>query len=91
MTYFNFDFLTIWAAIAQVIFFLSFVVQTYKSEKSKQSHLPIEFWILRIIASIMLVYYFILRQDIVFTISMIFQLVLYFRNIQLMKLEDTKL
>lgn len=84
---FKIDGWTMWGLVSQGVFFLSFVVQWYKSEKAKRSHLPIEFWILRLIASVMLIIYVINRKDAVFLISTLLQIVIYLRNIKLMKNE----
>jgi lipid-A-disaccharide synthase-like uncharacterized protein len=86
---FRVDFWTIWGFFAQFVFFLSFAVQWYKSEKLKQSHLPLEFWQLRILGSLMLIIYVLERRDIVFLTALVLQIVIYIRNIHLMK-ERTK-
>jgi lipid-A-disaccharide synthase-like uncharacterized protein len=83
--YFQFDFWTVWGFFAQGVFTFSFVVQWIKSEKAKQSYLPPEFWTLRLIASIMLVIYVIKRHDIVFLIGTVLQILIYIRNLYLIK------
>lgn len=87
MTIFGFtiDFWTIWGLAAQGLFFGSFVVQWLKSEKHKESHLPIEFWYLRLLGSAMLFIYVIQRRDLVFFITIILQVLIYIRNISLMR------
>lgn len=85
MTGYKIDVLTLWGLLAQGVFFLSFVVQWYKSEKKGKSHLPIEFWLLRLTASVMLLIYVINRQDLVFLVSTVLQIGIYIRNIKLMK------
>ena len=84
------DIWTLWGFIAQFLFFFSFVVQWYKSEKKKESYLPIEFWYLRLIASLMLFVYVFQRRDLVFFISVLLQMILYMRNINIMKKNDRK-
>lgn len=82
---FSIDLWTIFGFVAQLLFFLSFVVQWYKSEKKKKSYLPIEFWYLRLAASLMLFVYVVERRDLVFFVSLFFQALFYIRNIYIMK------
>jgi lipid-A-disaccharide synthase-like uncharacterized protein len=82
---FRIDGWTLWGFMAQGIFFASFVVQWYKSEKQKSSILPIEFWLMRLLASAMMILYVWYRRDIVFLISTILQIVIYVRNISFYK------
>ncbi len=82
------DFWTIWGLIAQFIFFLSFVVQWYKSERRKKSFLPKEFWYLRLLGSLMLFVYIIKRRDLVFFVAIVLQIMIYTRNIVLLKNEE---
>lgn len=79
------DFWTLWGLVAQGLFFLSFIVQWYKSERIQTSHLPLEFWYLRLLASVMLFAYVLVRRDLVFLTATILQSVIYIRNISLMK------
>lgn len=81
---------TVWGLLAQGVFFASFVVQWYKSEKKKESYLPMEFWVIRMVGSIMLIIYVVYRKDIVFLIALVLQIVIYSRNIFLMKNEPKK-
>ena len=84
-TFFGFqvDYWTFWGFAAQFLFLLSFIVQWYKSEKLGRSHLPNEFWWLRLTASIVLLFYVIHRRDIVFLIGVFLQIFIYYRNIRL--------
>lgn len=82
---FTVDLWTVWGLVAQGLFFLSFIVQWYKSEKAQESHLPVEFWYLRLIASVMLFSYVLVRRDLVFFVATILQSLIYMRNITLMK------
>ena len=81
--HFPVDLWTVWGFTAQGLFFASFLVQWYKSEKVKISYLPKEFWYLRLTASIMLIVYVFQRQDLVFLIGTILQIIIYARNINL--------
>ncbi len=85
---FVFDFWAWWGFFAQFLFMMSFAVQWYKSEKLKQSHLPNEFWYLRLAASLMLIVYVVKKQDLVFFIGVIIQSAIYIRNIILIKNGD---
>ncbi len=80
---FKIDLWTVWGLAAQGIFFLSFVFQWAVSEKEKRSVIPTGFWVLRIIASIMLIFYVLQRRDVVFLISIFLQIAIYMRNINL--------
>lgn len=80
---FTIDFWTVWGFFGQFFFFLSFVVQWYHSEKKQVSHLPADFWYLRIFASLWLISYVVVRKDLVFLAALILQLVIYFRNVHL--------
>ena len=86
---FKIDFWTVWGLAAQGLFFLSFIVQWYKSEKKQESHLPVEFWYLRLVASVMLFSYVLIRRDLVFFVATILQSLIYVRNISLMKKNET--
>lgn len=85
---FQIDLWTIWGFVAQFLFFGSFVVQWWKSEKAKKSYIPIEFWIIRLAASLMLVVYVYVRRDLVFMVSLVLQMAIYIRNIYLIKNEQ---
>lgn len=82
---FKVDFWTMWGFFGQFFFLLSFVVQWYHSEKKKISHLPPDFWYLRIFASFWLIVYVIVRKDLVFLAALVLQLIIYFRNIYLIR------
>lgn len=82
---FTIDFWTIWGLAAQGLFFGSFVIQWWKSEKTKESHLPAEFWYLRLAGSVMLFAYVLERRDLVFLITIVLQVLIYVRNISLMR------
>lgn len=85
---FKVDFWTAWGLMAQVVFFMSFVFQWMVSEKHKKSIIPKGFWILRIIASVMLIFYVFVRRDLVFLVSLTLQIIIYSRNISLITNEE---
>ena len=78
--YFNLDFWTLWGLIAQGFFFLRLIIQWLRSEKEKKTVVPLSFWWLGIVGAIMLLLYAIIRKDLVFLITSILQLIIYFRN-----------
>jgi len=80
---FQINFWTVWGFAAQFLFLLSFIIQWYKSEKIGRSHLPAEFWRLRLIASVMILCYALQRKDLVFIIGATLQIGMYSRNIYL--------
>jgi lipid-A-disaccharide synthase-like uncharacterized protein len=82
---FKFDFWTLWGFVARFFFLLSFVVQWYHSEKKKVSHLPADFWYIRIFASAWLIVYVIVRRDIVFLMATLLQVLICARNIYLIR------
>jgi lipid-A-disaccharide synthase-like uncharacterized protein len=77
--------LLIWGSLAQIIFTLRFVYQWIYSEKNKKSSLPLGFWLLSLIGSIMILVYAILRKDPVLFVGHIMGSVIYARNIILSK------
>ena len=88
---FKIDLWTVWGLISQGVFFISFVVQWYKSEKKGESYLPLEFWSLRIIGSLMLLIYVFIRRDLVVLLSLVLQIIMYSRNIRLIILKEKNL
>ena len=71
--------------ISQFVFLMRFVVQWYISEKYKKSIIPDSFWYLSVAGTVMILIYSIEQRDIVFTTSSILQLVIYLRNIALLR------
>lgn len=80
--------LLIWGSISQVIFTFRFVYQWIYSEKLKESFLPLGFWLLSLIGSIMILIYAILRRDPVLFIAHIFGSIIYIRNLIIFKKEQ---
>ena len=77
----------IFGFLAQFIFFLRFAVQWWASEKEKKSVIPLSFWYLSIVGSVMILIYAIKREDIVFITAQFLALFIYARNIMLRKKE----
>jgi lipid-A-disaccharide synthase-like uncharacterized protein len=70
-----------WGVIGQFVFTFRFVYQWLYSEKRQRSILPIGFWIISIIGSIMVLSYAIYRKDPVLFVGQLFGTVVYSRNI----------
>ncbi len=74
--------------LAQFVFFLRFAVQWWVSEKEKKSVVPMSFWYLSIVGSVMILIYAIKREDIVFITAQFLALFIYVRNIMLRKKQE---
>ncbi len=75
--------LMIWGSAGQVIFTFRFVYQWLYSEKRKASFLPIGFWIISTVGSLMIFSYAIYRLDPVLFAAHSLGLFIYIRNILL--------
>ncbi|MNF33547.1 lipid-A-disaccharide synthase [compost metagenome] len=71
--------------IAQVLFTLRFVYQWIYSEKKQTSVLPLGFWILSLSGSLLIFIYAIIRRDPVLLAGHAMGLVIYIRNIIILK------
>ena len=77
-----------WLAVgffSQVFFAARFVVQWIASELKKTSHLPPAFWYLSVAGSLGLLVYSVHRKDPVFIVGQAVALLIYLRNIMLIK------
>jgi len=84
----------IWIGIglfAQALFSARFLVQWLASERAKKSVMPILFWYFSIGGSTLLLAYAIHRRDPVFILGQSFGLVIYLRNLYLIKKEKRNL
>jgi len=68
---------------AQFIFFMRFVVQWYASEKKKKTVVPVQFWYLSLLGTLMIFVYSIYRHDVVFITASTLNFFLYLRNLQI--------
>ncbi|AHB40315.1 MAG: hypothetical protein ACD_22C00210G0001 [uncultured bacterium] len=75
---------------AQFVFFLRFAVQWYVSEKKKESVIPVAFWYLSLVGTIMILAYSIQRKDIVFTTASVLNAFIYIRNLALIGAKKKK-
>lgn len=79
--------LLIWGSLAQIIFTLRFVYQWIHSEKNKESSLPLGFWRMSLIGSLMILFYAIKREDPVLLVGHVMGSFIYLRNIMISKKE----
>jgi len=78
----------VWLAIGligQALFSMRFFVQWISSERSGRSVIPVAFWHLSIAGSLTLLAYALHRGDVVFTIGQGAGVLIYARNLQLMR------
>lgn len=80
----------IWTGIGlsgQMLFAARFIYQWFRSEQAKRSVMPVPFWYFSFVGGIILLIYAIHKQDIVFTIGQSTGLLVYARNIYLIRRE----
>lgn len=73
--------------IAQAMFTMRFLVQWLASEKAGRSVVPVAFWFFSVAGGFLLLIYAIQRQDPVFIAGQGFGLLIYARNIMLIRRE----
>lgn len=78
-------FLMILGVISQVLFALRFVYQWIYSERKKESMLPMGFWIMSFAGSSLIFIYAIFRKDPVLFLAHLSGLIVYSRNIYILK------
>ena len=81
----NLNFFMVLGFIGQFFFSMRFIVQWVASEKHKKSVVPLAFWVFSVLGSFLLLIYAIYRKDPVFIIGQAPNLLIYFRNIWLIK------
>jgi lipid-A-disaccharide synthase-like uncharacterized protein len=74
---------TMFGLIGQFTFAGRFILQWLVSEFKKKSHVPVSFWYLSIIGSIILLIYSIHRAEPVFILGFSLNSLIYFRNLHL--------
>jgi lipid-A-disaccharide synthase-like uncharacterized protein len=80
----------VWLAvgfIGQALFSLRFIVQWIVSEREKRSIIPIAFWYFSLAGGVTLLAYAIHRQDPVFIVGQAAGLIVYVRNLALVRRE----
>lgn len=76
--------------VGQAMFSMRFIVQWIASEKAGKSVVPLLFWIFSIAGSSILLWYAIYRQDPVFILGQSAGLLIYFRNLHLIRREKIR-
>jgi lipid-A-disaccharide synthase-like uncharacterized protein len=83
--------LLLWGVAGQITFTFRFVYQWIYSERKGESMLPLGFWVISIIGSIMILSYAIYRRDPVLFFGQGFGMLVYSRNIVLIRKQSRKL
>lgn len=78
-------YLLVWGILGQLVFTFRFIYQWIYSEKIKESTLPLGFWIISLLGSMMILSYAVLRKDIVLFLGQVFTFIVYIRNIVLIR------
>jgi lipid-A-disaccharide synthase-like uncharacterized protein len=84
----------VWATVAligQFIFGGRFVLQWLVSEYRKKSHVPIAFWYLSILGSLILLAYSVHIKNPIFMLSFSLNTLIYVRNLHLLYLESRRI
>lgn len=71
--------------VGQVTFTMRFVYQWLHAERNKKSTLPFGFWMLSLCGSVIILAYSIFRKDPVLFVAHLFGMVVYIRNLYLLK------
>ncbi|MGN6214617.1 lipid-A-disaccharide synthase N-terminal domain-containing protein [Parafilimonas sp.] len=71
--------------VSQLLFTCRFIYQWIYSEKRKESHLPLGFWIISLAGSFLILTYAVFRKDIVLFAGQLTGFIVYFRNIVIIK------
>lgn len=74
----------------QAVFSGRFVVQWLASEREGRSVVPVAFWILSVIGSLLLLAYAVHRRDPVFVLGQAFGVFIYLRNLHLIRREAAR-
>ncbi len=81
----------VWIAfglLGNLCFFSRFLVQWIASERAGRSYIPIAFWYLSVVGSVILLVYAVHRRDPVFTLAYLPNSVVYVRNLMLIRREQ---
>jgi len=87
---FSLDWWSVVGFLGQFFFFIRFFVQWLASEKKGESYIPVAFWYFSILGTILLGLYAYIRRDIVFVVASALNLVIYLRNLKLIKKNKSK-
>jgi lipid-A-disaccharide synthase-like uncharacterized protein len=75
----------VFGLLGNAIFFARFLIQWLASERAGRSYVPIAFWHLSIVGSVVLLVYAVHRRDPVFTLAFLPNCVVYVRNLVLIR------
>lgn len=81
----NLDFFAVIGFIGQGLFSMRFIIQWIASERAGRSVIPFSFWIFSLGGSVLLLTYAIYRKDPVFILGQAPNVLIYSRNIYLLK------
>jgi lipid-A-disaccharide synthase-like uncharacterized protein len=74
----------------QALFMARFVIQWFASEKQRRSVIPVSFWYFSIVGALVLLVYAVHRRDPVFTAGQVLGVLIYLRNLHLIRLERSE-
>lgn len=83
-------FWSVFGLVGQTLFTGRFVLQWFASERAQGSVTPIHFWYLSMIGSSMLLTYAIAQRDPVIILGQTFGIVVYLRNLRLIRRQDRR-
>ena len=83
----NWDFWLLVGLAGQFLFFLRFFIQWIYSEKRKKSFIPFSFWFFSLAGGMVLFIYAVHIKDLVFSVGQGLGLLIYIRNVMLVKKE----
>lgn len=67
----------------QMIFGARFILQWIVSEYKKRSHVPVAFWYISLVGSVVLLSYAVHRKDLIFMLGLSLNTLIYARNLRL--------
>lgn len=74
---------TLFGFFAQFLFFLRMMVQWIASERAGKSYIPVMYWYLSVVGSVLIFVYILRLRDIVLVSGQALALLIYIRNIYL--------
>jgi lipid-A-disaccharide synthase-like uncharacterized protein len=81
----EFTFWTFFGLVANLLFASRFVIQWYVSERLKRSVIPVQFWYLSILGSVMMLIYAVYIGKIPLILGFLFPTIIYVRNLMLIR------
>lgn len=87
----GFDLMYLVGFLGMIAFASRFIVQWVVSEYKKESVIPVSFWYLSIVGSLLLLIYAIYRQDPIFIMSYLPNCLIYTRNLILINKQKKEL